>query len=306
MRQVHLPKVTSLEDYSPYFNQHELWIPAMQAICEQVKLTFNELVRIPEGSAIVFANQDYILKLLPPFWGPELDLDCLGLARAQGKLSVRTPELIATGELEDWRYLITRKIPGQSIQYLWPQLDVKSRQDILFQLGHLMAELHRLNAEQIPVIWDDYVHRHLNQFIAQQVNSGLTTQQAEIFAQELHRLLAKYTDQPRNLFLHCDLTDQHLFVEQIKGKCQLTGLLDFGDLMAGPAYYEFAAPCILLTPHSPALRQILVNAYGAAIQAEHILLAILIHRYTNLSWMFKQEQLEISLDALYDCYCKLN
>ncbi|PKL74854.1 MAG: hypothetical protein CVV27_18375 [Candidatus Melainabacteria bacterium HGW-Melainabacteria-1] len=306
-----LPQVSGLADYRPWFEQTEPWLPAMQEICRRHHLDPADLQRIPEGSAIVFAVGDMVIKLLPPFWRAELDQDLAGLQLVNNRLPVSTPELIATDSLLDWAYLITRRLPGQAAKGLWPKMSSADQGRICYQLGEVMAALHQIQPPYLiqgspKTEWAEFVQAQQTGFVARQLSHGLAPESVEAFALALEQSAPAISLNSEGRLLHCDLTDEHLLLEEINGQWRLTGLLDFGDAMIGARAYEFAAPCALLTRHQPALRQTLIAGYGQSISEAQLLAAALLHRFCHLPGLIRQAGITPTPEAFWECYCSLS
>lgn len=299
-----LPPVTDAEAYKPWFEQTEVWLPAMGEICRRHGLDAGQLARVREGSAIVFACGEVMIKLLPPFWDGELELDCLGLARVSGRLPVTTPELLDRGRLETWSYLLTRRIEGLAVKRLWAGLDAGAQARFCHSLGELMAALHALDAADLPGDWQAFVAAQRAGLAPQQRAYGMHYLHLPPFEAALDQALARIPASPRVL-LHADLSPEHLLLSERGGGWELSGLLDFGDLMTGASWYEFAAPCAFFTPHRPELRQALIAGYGQAISADQLLAAQLLHRFCHLPILIREAGITPDVAAFAACYAAL-
>lgn len=300
-----LPQIQKLEDYRPLFNQNEIWLPAIQAICKTHHLNPEQLQRVPEGSAIVFVCEDQIIKLLPPFWRHELNQDLIGLQRAFGRLPVNTPELIAQGELEDWAYLITRKIPGVALKQLRKTLSPLELTTVAYDQGQILAALHQLDPSGLSGDWPEFIRSQRQSFAENQRRNGLDENTLQHFEQAFDQALEVLPAAPAQVFLHCDLTDEHVLLEEKNNRWKITGLLDFGDLMRGAAIYDLAAPALIFPPHRPDLRRELIKGLGQDISSEQLFAVQMLHRFTHLPGLLRQHQLAPTPEAFKKCYCEL-
>jgi len=290
----YLPPVPDLKTYRELFAQDALWLPVMQVLCERHGLPASELQRCNLGSAIVYACQGRILKLFAPLWPEEFPRERLGL-EACAHLSVPVPRLEAVGQLENWDYLIMQQLPGVSLGELWPQLKLPEQLKLLQQAGQIMRELHSLPPPPSPWTsqpWPEFVQTRLQAFAQQQRELGLS----EAWIAQLLEWLQQHASAlplAESVLLHSDLTGDHFLVEQRQGDWQITGLIDFGDLMGGHWLYEFAAPLVFYTRGQPLLRHALLRAYGLepatwpADLENHLLAAILLHRFVNIPYYLK-------------------
>ncbi|HEY9838840.1 MAG TPA: aminoglycoside 3'-phosphotransferase/choline kinase family protein [Candidatus Obscuribacterales bacterium] len=307
-----LPAVTGPEDYRPCFDQTEPWLPVMRLICRRHGLDPDRLERIAEGSAIVFRAGEVLIKLLPPFWAQEAALDKLGLERARGRLPVHTPELLATGEVDAWAYLLTRRLPGRALKLLWRGLEPQCQRRLAREIGELTAALQRLDPAGLPGSqpggWADFRSQQARGFAAFQRDQGLAEPLITPFTVALEQAVAAVPPATEAVFLHSDLTDEHLLLEDRDG-WRLTGLLDFGDAMAGWDVYELAAPCVMLTAHRPELRRELLTGFGREVGEDELLVAQLLHRFCHLPGLMRNGGLTSAADegpaAFRACFCSL-
>lgn len=240
-----LPTALTLEAYSQQFRQAEIWAPALTALAEQYAPG-----HIPEqlstGSAIVCRlGPDHILKLLPPFWHHEVAPEKAALQVAQDRLSVAIPTLVATGELEGWPYLLLEALPGTPLDIIWPRLDGPNRRFILQQLGEIIQELQGLPIPSpLAHDWPQRVQARQQELpqrlAAHQFPAAVQTSLSNHYALHASALMAP----AQAVFLHGDLTAEHLLAYQQNGRWELCGLIDFGAAFAGPACYELIAPLI--------------------------------------------------------------
>ena len=67
-----LPKVVERRDYVSPQQETALWLPAMRVICQRHNLSVDTLLRLGDGTNVVFAGEDCIIKLFPPYWQREV------------------------------------------------------------------------------------------------------------------------------------------------------------------------------------------------------------------------------------------
>ena len=61
--------IESIDDYRPLYHLGEVWLPAMQAICQRHGYDADSLRRAELGSAVVFfVESDKLIKLYGPLW----------------------------------------------------------------------------------------------------------------------------------------------------------------------------------------------------------------------------------------------
>jgi hygromycin-B 7''-O-kinase len=98
---------------------------------------------------------------------------------------------------------------------------------------------------------------------------------------------------PALVFLHTEVLDQHLLVEERAGRTELSALIDFADGRSGPPEYKFPAPVeFLFKGEAGLLREFLLTCGHEAREltperSERILAFGLCHRYGRLLRMLR-------------------
>lgn len=144
MSEVRLPEVPDFGAYRQIYLDAEIWLPAMQEICQRHHLPLSELQRLPTGSAVVYECAGQVIKLFAPLWPEEYARENLGLEFFAQKLFVQTPEPLASGYLDQWPYLIMRKLPGVALGQIWAQLPQAEQVDLALQMGTLLQSIRKL------------------------------------------------------------------------------------------------------------------------------------------------------------------
>src|SRR5688572_19717666 len=147
-----LPNPITAETYWQTTHKQPLqaWLPALETLRQRHHLPAEEWNRFSLGRNVVFSCGDYVVKLCPPLWSDDAEREAAALAFIHNRLPVATPELVATGEEETWRYLIQRRLPGKLLHTFWFSLEVADKILLARQHGELMAVLHALPVSQAP------------------------------------------------------------------------------------------------------------------------------------------------------------
>lgn len=289
-----LPIIDSRERYYELFKSNLIWEPAIKAICEKHQLDLN-VTRSTSGSHIVFKTGGHWIKLMAPIFEKEMLFETAGLKSVAGRLSVKTPEVIAEGIIEGYPYIILTDVPGEPIKYAWPKLQTRDQEQVIRAMAKTIHELALCPASdlvQSRFNWNAFItDQYLNCEVQQ-----IKKQMPEPWLNQLKTFLAKFslteftTDQP--IFLHCDLSYDHFFISN-SGAVRLTGIIDLADCQYGHAEYELAAPAVFVFKnHRAHLRLFLQECgYKSCDQrfSEKLLAWCLLHRYFGLSSFFKPE-----------------
>ncbi len=283
-----LPQPDSIEAYLPLRGDPGNWLPAMRVIAERHGLPQESLYAEKTGTNVVFrVGDDAWIKLIVPLWTEDYDRERCGLAAMNDVEDVAAPRLLADGEIEGWPYLVMGTVEGASIGSVWQDLTQDEQVDLAEQIGALMARMHAVDTAGMTALrhdWDTFVRRQ---------REGCGVRQAEgidaRWAEEIDRYVAgvPVLDEPggQDVFLHSDITDQHVLVVKQGGRWRITGLIDFADAMLGRPLYEFAAPAVFLTQRKPWAQRALLRGYGFRDDelgpelAKRLTAYVVLHRY---------------------------
>ena len=204
------------------------------------------LVRKVEGSNLVFrAGEGPWLKICPPFWRDAFDAEVRVTEAVQGRLPAPAPAIIASGELEDWRYLVSTHVPGVQIQDVLPRLGEADLERIAAELGQFMAALH---AVAVPGFerefgpWSRYLDERLAGARALHLSRGVEPARVDQIAAFLAARAPALRALGRPVLIHADLTAEHVMLVETGGRWRLSGVLDLADAMIAPAELDLIAP----------------------------------------------------------------
>lgn len=248
--------------------------------------------RYASGSLPVFAVDDHVIKLFPAKAGSHFETEKAALARIDGKLSIPTPRLLAAGERDDWLYVVMSRLRGQSLAEMWPVLSSDERRRLLHDVGTGLAELHAMDTDDLPALgidWAQFMQTQHESCREHQAAKGLEPRWLE----QLNGFLERWSprDDGRRVLLHTEVMREHLLVDELNGRWQLSGLVDFEPAMVGAPEYEFGAVGLFVACAEPGLLDIVLDAYGAKRDAElpyRLMAYKLLHRYSNLRWYLER------------------
>lgn len=261
-----LPVVTSAADYERHFND-EVWREAAANICARHSLPHVSLRRSPLGENIIFFVDDrYVVKIYAPFRGQyERERAALEFA-ATAKLSIETPKVAHTGDIEGWPYLVMTHLAGLPMREVWTEMDARNRLEIVSRLGVAMRELH---AHAAPISqaalnrdWSGFVERQAMGAVERQRACGANPEWLEslpaYIAARLELLPTKYEP----VMLHGDVHPGNVLLTEAGGRWLISGLFDFGDSFCGFHEYEFVAPGVLMVQGRREEQREMFLAYG--------------------------------------------
>jgi len=259
-----LPLISDDADYSLHFND-DVWQQAAATICERHRMTYTNLRRSPQGENIIFfVDGTFVVKIFGPLRENYLR-ETAALDFSQGKLSIKTPELMTTGEIEGWSYLVMTQLAGYASREVWASVGRRDRLEIISRLGVAMSELHAHHAPLQTALdrdWRGFIERQAQESVEQQRACSANPEWLESLPAYIAARLELLPTNHTPVFLHGDIHAGNLLLTQEDGGWQISGLIDFGDSLCGFNEYEFVAPGVLMVQGDSELQRALLLAYG--------------------------------------------
>ena len=134
-----LPNLTTEADYRAVFKDDSVWLSAIRGICELESLDAECLERPILGTNVVFRTKDRIIKLFPLLWAED---GIAEMAVLPGLSGLPTPQVISSGELEGWPYLILTVAEGVPAMDVWEKIPYDQQVNLMRDLGALIRKLH--------------------------------------------------------------------------------------------------------------------------------------------------------------------
>ncbi|GAA5215205.1 phosphotransferase family protein [Corallincola platygyrae] len=245
----------------------EPWHPVLAYITQKHQLGESRWQRISEGGNALFRGQNasgngLILKLVPPNWRYQGEAEAAALSLLQNQTSLAIPSLAASGEQDNWFYVVMNQLPGVSLADVWGGMNSAHKLYIVRQLADFIVELHSLDlpdAHPLKPSWHQYHQKLLDDCIARHTRKQLAPQLVDQITDYL-AASPPYFDDDATFFIHMDLHPWNLMVEEKGNGYQLSGVLDFGDAVIGNSrLLELATPLIFLCQGDPALTATLLE-----------------------------------------------
>lgn len=269
------------------------WLPAIAEICRNHGLSPATLIPFQDGSNLIASVADeYVIKVFPPFHRNQWESEHRTLTKLWNHdISIPIPRLLAEGEREDnWTYVILSKLPGESLERVWPGLTIVEKIACMRQIGRIMASVHAVTVGDLSDLdppWQPFLQLQVAQCQARHQRLGMP----EWFLNEIEEFVpSKSVLLPNEppVILTGEYTPFNLLASNVDSQWQITGMIDFGDAMVGFREYDFLGPCLFLGEGNARLIDALFAGYGHpnprfddALRSRLLLLAIL-HRYSHL------------------------
>lgn len=307
-----LPRAETVEQYETGCDDGTLRAGA-RAMCDRHGLGSVDIGRFEDGSLPVYAvGSDRVLKLYPPVYEHECDIEAGVLETVEGQLPIPTPRVEQVGELDGWSYVLMSRLHGESLEKVWPLTTLWERERLAAELGHVLAALHAITApgpDQLgPTDWERFVAAQRASCTERQRAAGLD----ETWLAQIPSFLdgVDLGASPRLALLHTEVMREHLFVTRQADGWTLSGLFDFEPAMRGATEYEFAAAGLFVSCGDADFLRHMLSAYGYAPQqldealSQRLLAYALLHRYSNLHFYLQRlpPPAASTLDALATCW----
>ncbi|MBI3729038.1 MAG: aminoglycoside 3'-phosphotransferase/choline kinase family protein [Burkholderiales bacterium] len=248
------------------------WMPALEHLQQAFELPPGPWEKIPLGANALFGlGNNVIVKLVPPNWRRQGDKEILVAPLLEGKLSLQTPRLIASGEIDNWVFVISSRLQGTLLADIWPSLDIQQKRSIMMQTGEVLREIRNVRFDAdiaIKVDWPVYIRDLIAGCMARHQRRKMPE---GLLAQVMPYIEAAgdFATAGDLRFIHMDIHPWNLMAQQEQGLWKLSGLLDFGDAIVGNCdKLELLTPMIFMAQGNPLLLQSLLEAYGEVDEVE--------------------------------------
>lgn len=242
------------------------WMPVLSHLQHQFGLPDGAWEKIPQGANALFGlGDEVIVKLVPPNWRRQGDKEILVAPLLEGKLSLLTPRLIGSGEIDNWVFVITSRLQGVLLADVWPSLDIGQKRSIIVQTGQVLRELRAVTFDDniaIKVDWPSYLQELIAGCLARHQRRKMPE---GLLGQVLPYIEAAgdFAEAGAPRFIHMDVHPWNLMARQEEGGWKLDGLLDFGDTIVGHSdRFELLTPLLFMAQGSPVLLKALLESYG--------------------------------------------
>ncbi len=176
---------------------------------------------------------------------------------------MKIPEIVAFGEIDGYKYLITTQIKGElMMRDGWLKLDKGEQIPILEQLANSLRELHQSNVSNINFDWKKFIERQAETCFERQKKCHVNEKILREIPEYLEENLKLLPDDFREVFLHGDVHFGNLRFLLQNGRWQISGLFDFADSLKGFREYDFLAVGLLMIQGQGDLQREFFRAYG--------------------------------------------
>ena len=294
------PTPEQVENWSAMFTVPDVWAPLVAEVMHREGLGSLESLEagLPGSNAVFIVNGSLVVKL---FW-PRFEEDQAREVEAHRLVAERpgipAPRVLTAGRIEDdltWRYIVSERLPGLSLGEVRDQVPRADMLRIAAEFGDIARAIHTIPVPEPPSPlargrdqWDEWVHQAV---ITAPARHATDLASVPRMRDELPGFLAsvELTASGNALrVLHCDLTADHLLIEEREGRWRIAGLIDWGDAEVGRVDYEWVAlhPDCFARDHD--LTREFFRAYGCPLDGEAARRATaycFLHRFATMGWV---------------------
>jgi len=261
------------------------------------------LKRIREGSNILFdLGGSGILKVFSRDERDFRENEALFLRTLPGRLPVRVPELLHSGEHRGYPYLIMQAAAGVPLKSAWDDLDEMGRSSVCQQLGRLVKELHSIPSNTVEgcvPVWGTFIESQKERLAENHARYGLDPGRIQEILEFVDDWDPVEMYEPA-VVCHTELMREHLFIELRDGAPVLSALIDFEPSMLAVPQYEMCAVGLFITAGDPHLYGSFLDSYasGADMSVTTIMRMLLLHRYSNMNWFMSALPVDVRASDL--------
>jgi hygromycin-B 7''-O-kinase len=245
-----------------------IWPRAIAVVCERHGLARGPIARAGRGSfGVFFVGDRHVAKFVPERWRPQYQAELLLMPRLHGRLPVATPELVAAGDLDDWGYLVATRVRGRPLADVVPVSDAEAMAPLLRSVGATMAALHALPTEGLEPIapdWPAFIERQRASSVARHDRPATPRAWIAEVSRWVDAIAPELAAPSRSVAMTADVTHEAVLVDDVNGRLEVTGLVDFGDALVGDPAYDFVSPAAFLVRGRRDLLAALLDGYGLA------------------------------------------
>lgn len=301
------PDTKNEQDFNAHF-QSEIWLDAAKQICLRHNIFADQINRAAGSDHFVFLIGDiFVLKIYRPFRNC-FERETKALDFVGGKTKIKTPEIVHSGEFENFRYVLTTQISGKPFtRNDWLKIPEKTQIDFISKLAIGLKQIHELDAESFENNWTAFVEDRAETFIARQIAHGVNEKIIKVLPKFIDENLKLVPTFERTVFMHADVHFGNLRVINENGNLQISGLFDFADSRRGFYEYDFLAVGVLMIQGQGKLQREFFKAYGYAEKdldeqmRKRLMMLTMLYETADLrryAMRLKPEAVDFSLDEL--------
>jgi hygromycin-B 7''-O-kinase len=244
-----------------------------------------------DGTNLIAAlGPDWIMKVFPPELHHQWVCEWRVMQHLDGRLALPIPRFYKAGEEKGWTFIIMSRLPGVTLEKVWPRLADADKTSVLHDIGRIMARVHTVppgDLSDLPPSWKDFLPAQMQGCRDRHERLGMPSwfvETVDAFVQA-HRELIPMDFQP--VILTGEYTPFNLLVADANHVTDISGMIDFGDAMIGYHEYDLLGPLLFSCEGRAEFVAALLNGYGYRPEQQNrelrrrLFLLQILHRYSD-------------------------
>ena len=286
-----LPMLSDFEAFQAWRADPSQWLPAALDIARSEGLPHADPKPFLTGTNLVLALDDrLVLKIFPPMLRAQFVSERASLSQLRGRLSIAVPEIVRQGERDQWPYLVITRLHGVLGAQAWPGLPEDQKERVLRRIGETIAEVQRAPLGELSAIeprWDQLMRRQIDGCRARHTRLGLPHKFLACLDDFLAAAIPLIPMDAPPVILTGEYIPENFLLSNETSGWQLSGLIDFGDVLAGWGEYDLLGPSAFMTAGMPRRVRSLLEGYGYSSAdigpdlRRRLMALMLLHRHSD-------------------------
>lgn len=304
---LNFPNIRTQEDFEAHF-ESKIGLNLAREICRQHHMSLSQIRRADSSDHFVFFIDDaLILKIYRPF-RQCFERELKAIEFIGGKTDLKTPEIIKTGEFENFPYVLMTRVKGDLMTRAdWLKIPEKVQIEFISKLAFGMKQIHELNADFFECNWAEFVKNRAETFIERQIAHGVNQKVLDALPAFIEENLKLVPTDDQTVFMHSDVHFGNLGVIKTDKSLEIMGLFDFADSRRGFYEYDFLAVGVLIIQGQGNLQREFFKSYGYAEKdldeqmRKRFMMLTMLYETSDLrryAMRLKPEAVDFSLDEL--------
>jgi hygromycin-B 7''-O-kinase len=261
-----LPRLSNMEAFRAWRAGESQCLPAALDIARHHGLPHRDAKLFATGTNLVVGLDDrLILKVFPLLLRAQFTSERASLMQLRGRVSIPIPEIVLEGERDQWPYLVITRLHGIVGKDAWPALPEDQKERVLGQIGATIAEVQRVPLGELSGIeprWDRFMRGQIEGCRARHTRLGLPPKYLDGLDDFLGRAAALIPMDAAPVILTGEYIPENFLLSQNAGSWNLSGLIDFGDVLTGWGEYDLLGPSAFMTAGMPRRVHSLLAGFG--------------------------------------------
>lgn len=244
-----------------------------------------------DGSNLIAAlGSGWIMKVFPPFLRHQWVSEWRVMQHLDGQLNLPIPRFYKAGDDQGWTFIIMSRLPGVTLEKVWPELSAAEKTSVLSDIGRIMARVHAVPLGQLhdlPPSWSEFFPTQIQKCRARHERLGMPRWFVDGVDEFVQKNLASLPRDFEAVILTGEYTPFNLLASEQKPWNTVSGMIDFGDAMIGYREYDLLGPWLFSCEGRADFVTALLTGYGYASTAQNetlrrrLFLLQILHRYSD-------------------------